>query len=342
MAREKRSGMVSIADIVPVEPVPGGTVPSAAHAPTSSPLPMRVLLIVNPVASRVNAAVERTAQRELETAAEVEVVRTTRPMEASELAARGAADGFDAVIVLAGDGTANEVLNGVGADIPIGLLPGGGTSVMPRNLGLPPSIPAAARRLAAALAAGRERSVRVGRINGRRFAFNAGVGLDAEVVRRVDSRERTAKRRRSPDVVFARELAKLVARGAYSHPHVTLHIGNQSERVAFVVAVNLAPWSYIGPLPLDLAPTATADGGLDIVAPRRLYRRDVAGFAQRILVDHRHARGTGDPRIAYWHDVAAVELRCDFPFPAQADGDLLGEVMDVLIEVDPEGARYLI
>ncbi len=303
---------------------------------------MRVLMIVNPVASRVNSAVERTAQRELEESVTVEVVRTTRPLEAADLAREGVDEGFDAIVVLGGDGTANEVLNGIGAEVPIGLLPGGGTSVMARNLGLPPSIPATARRLAVALREGTERHVRVGRINGRRFAFNAGVGLDAEVVRRVDGRERTAKRRRSPDVAFARELIKLVARGSFSHPHITLHTGGQTERVAFVIAVNLAPWSYIGALPLDLAPNATADGGLDIVAPRRMYRRDVAGFAQRLLVDHRHARGSGDPRVGYWHDVSTVELRCDFPFPAQADGDDLGDVMDVLIDVDRKGARYLI
>ena len=115
------------------------------------------------------------AFRELEESVTVEVVRTTRPLEAAELARKGVDDGFDAIIVLGGDGTANEVLNGIGAEVPIGLLPGGGTSVMARNLGLPPSIPAAARRLAVALREGTERHVRVGRLNGRRFAFNAGV-----------------------------------------------------------------------------------------------------------------------------------------------------------------------
>ncbi len=303
---------------------------------------MRVLLIVNPVASRVNAAVERTARRELEESASVEVVHTTRRLEAGELARQAVTAAMDAVIVLGGDGTANEVLNGIGAEIPIGLLPGGGTSVMARNLGLPPSIPAAARRLAIALQEGTQRHIRVGRINGHRFAFNAGVGLDAEVVRRVDGRARTEKHRRSPDAVFARELFKLVARGAFCHPHITLQIGTTSDRVAFVIAVNLAPWSYIGALPLDLAPAATADSGLDIVAPRRLYRRDVAGFAQRLFVDHRHARGSGDPRVAYWHDISTLRLRCDFPFPAQADGEDLGDVTDVLIDVDRAGARYLI
>ena len=165
---------------------------------------MRALLIVNPVASRVTAAVEQTAIRELEEAVSVEVVRTTRHGEATQLSAAAAADDFDAVLVLGGDGTANEVLNGVGDALPIGLMPGGGTSVMPRNLGLPPSIPAAARRLATALREGTSRQVRVGRLNGRRFAFNAGVGLDAEVVRRVDTHQRTAKHRRPPDVIYAR------------------------------------------------------------------------------------------------------------------------------------------
>ena len=154
---------------------------------------MRILLIVNPVASRVNSAVERTAQRELEEVATVEVAHTTFPGHASQLAREGVSHGFEAVIVLGGDGTSNEVLNGIGAEVPIGLLPGGGTSVMPRNLGLPPSIPAAARRLAVALREGTERHVRIGRINGRRFAFNCGVGLDAAVVRRVDGQVRTGK-----------------------------------------------------------------------------------------------------------------------------------------------------
>ena len=303
---------------------------------------MRALLIVNPVASRVTPAAERTARRELEEVATIEVVRTPSHGSATGIAARAADEGFEAVLVLGGDGTANEVLNGVGAALPIGLLPGGGTSVMPRNLGLPPSIPAAARRLAAALRDGTSRHVRVGRLNGRRFAFNAGIGLDAEVVRRVDTHQRTTRHRRPLDVIYARELAKLVARGAYSHPHITLSTDHITERVAFVIAVNLAPWSYIGPLPLDVAPTATADGGLDIVAPRRMYRRDVAGFAQRVLVDHRHAREHGDPRIAYWHDVATASVRCDTPFPVQVDGDYLEDLLDVLIDVDREGARYLI
>ena len=303
----------------------------------------RTLLIVNPIASRVNPAAERTVVRELERTTTIEVVRTERPGHARSLATIGLHDGFDAICVLAGDGTANEVLNGIGDEIPIGILPAGGTSVLARNLGLPPSVPAAARRLAEAIPAGRERRIRVSRLNGRRFAFNAGVGLDAEIVRRVDGRQRTDRgSRRSPDAAYARELLRAVARGRYSQPAITLYIGSQRERVAFVIAANLAPWTYVGPLPLDILPTASADGGLDIIAPRRMYRRDIAGFAQRLLIDHHHTRGRGDPRIAYWHDVPTAELRCDEPFPAQVDGDDIGDVLDVLLDSDPIGARFLI
>ena len=66
---------------------------------------MRILLIVNPVASRVNSAVELTAQRELEEVATVEVAHTTFPGHASQLAREGVSHGFEAVIVLGGDGT---------------------------------------------------------------------------------------------------------------------------------------------------------------------------------------------------------------------------------------------
>ncbi len=94
--------------------------------------------------------------------------------------------GFDGVCAMGGDGTANEVLNGAGNAIPIGVLPAGGTSVLPRALGLPRGIGAAATRLAEALVAGRARSINLGVVNGRRFAFASGVGADAHAVRLVD------------------------------------------------------------------------------------------------------------------------------------------------------------
>src|SRR5207302_9920185 len=88
------------------------------------------------------------------------------------------------------DGVFNEALDGLGSDVPIGFLPGGGTSVLPRALGLSRDPVRAAQQVAEALAGNRTRRISLGRVNGRRFGFAAGIGLPAEVVRRVDARGR--------------------------------------------------------------------------------------------------------------------------------------------------------
>ena len=138
----------------------------------------RALLIVNPFASGVDS--HRLAAVQAALPAGIETRLTTAAGEATEIARN--AGGVDAIYVLGGDGTYNEVLNGVAGDVPLGFLPGGGTSVLPRALGLPRNPVQAAQRVAA----GRTRRIGLGRVNGRRFGFNAGLGFDAELVRRVD------------------------------------------------------------------------------------------------------------------------------------------------------------
>src|SRR5918996_1212915 len=115
----------------------------------------------------------------------------------------------DRIYVFGGDGAFNEVVNGIeDADVALGFLPGGGTSVLPRALGLPRDPVEAARRLGRS---GRERTISLGRVNGRRFTFSAGVGLDAEVVRRGDALGRL-NGRRAGDVALGRTLLGIVAR----------------------------------------------------------------------------------------------------------------------------------
>jgi diacylglycerol kinase family enzyme len=106
-------------------------------------------LVVNPFATRVSDAKLAAVEAELRRVAELTVVRTQHRLHASELVSEACHDGCDAVIVFSGDGGFNEALNGLHADVPIGFLPGGGTSVLPRALGLPADPVAAARRLAA-------------------------------------------------------------------------------------------------------------------------------------------------------------------------------------------------
>src|SRR4051794_5775189 len=124
----------------------------------------RAVLIVNPFASRIDddavSAVERTLMR----AAYVRTVRTERRGHAVELARRAGVEA-DAVVVFSGDGGFNEVLNGVERDdLPLGFVPGGGTSVLPRALGLPRDPLEAAEQLADALEHDRTRKISTGRV----------------------------------------------------------------------------------------------------------------------------------------------------------------------------------
>ena len=101
---------------------------------------------------RLPGHAERLAQveRELSRSADVAVVQTERRGHAAELVA--AADAADVIVVFSGDGGFNEALNGLDRDVPIGFVPGGGASVLPRALGLPAEPVAAARRIADAIA----------------------------------------------------------------------------------------------------------------------------------------------------------------------------------------------
>jgi diacylglycerol kinase family enzyme len=116
---------------------------------------MEVALIVNPFASEVSEERVRAVEQELGRVASVTTVLTERPRHASELAASSSA--ADAIVVFSGDGGFNEVLNGVAGEAPLGFLPGGGTSVLPRALGLPRDPARAAAQVAGAVAADLDR-----------------------------------------------------------------------------------------------------------------------------------------------------------------------------------------
>jgi diacylglycerol kinase family enzyme len=299
-----------------------------------------VVVISNPVASGVTPDVEARVLVALGRRLRVDLVRTERSLHALELAREAVTGGVDGIVVLAGDGTMNEVVNGVGATVPIGVLPGGGTSVLARATGLSRHPVRAAERVADALAEGRERHLALGILNGRRFAFAAGVGLDAAIVRRVDNAGRE-NGRRPGDSYFALQVARVMGERQYRSPRATLEVGERSERVSFLVAANLHPWSYAGPLPLRAAPLAEPEGGLDLIAPRRLRLRDTPSLAVSLLVTGHHAKGVGRT-IAYYHDIESAILTCDAPLPAHVDGDDIGDVTEVRLGVDHAGMRIAV
>ncbi len=301
----------------------------------------RLRLIVNPVASGVKERSVRTVLRVLAPVCDVELVETQRRGHASELAAEAAALGFDAVCAMGGDGTANEVLNGAGDLLPIGVLPAGGTSVLPRALGLPRGIGAAARRLGEALVAGRTRTINLGLVNGRRFAFASGVGADAQAVRLVDDAGRP-RGRRPGDAYFAAQIMRTLLRGDFREPQLEVLIaGEVVARGGSVFVAKVHPWSFVGPFALKLAPRATFEGGLDVVVPADMRRRHLPRYATQLLVTGSQAYRT-DRLLAYLHDVDEMQVVCSRPMPLHADGDDLGDVEEAVFGVVRNAARVLV
>ena len=150
------------------------------------------------------------AVRSLAGLVDFDVERTQYRGHARELAAAAHAE---LIIVLGGDGSINEVVNGVmdilapngtapggdgstGEPPLIAVIPGGGANVLARALGLPVDAAAAIRRLREVIAAGRYRTIGLGLAGDRYFTFSAGLGMDAETVREVE-RLRAAGRRES-------------------------------------------------------------------------------------------------------------------------------------------------
>jgi diacylglycerol kinase family enzyme len=289
---------------------------------------MSRLLIVNPFASGVDEHRLAAVQGALPAGTETRL--TTAAGEATEIA--GAVGDVDAIYVLGGDGTYNEVLNGVRVDVPLGFLPGGGTSVLPRALGLPRDPVKAAKRVAG----GRVRRVALGRVNGRRFGFNAGLGLDAELVRRVDALGRSPDGRRPGDVAFMRVAATLL-RERHARFDEQLEIDG-AGRAAFVLVANCSPYTYSGSVGLDLVPGASFDAGLAYFAPVSVRARDIP----RILLHGARGSGLKDGKALAARDLDRIVVRCDIPLPLQVDGEDAGDVLEAVYEAERDAVTVLV
>jgi diacylglycerol kinase family enzyme len=290
------------------------------------------VLIVNPSASRVTPDVTVAVEEELAAAGPVETVLTERPLHAVELA-EAAGREAERIYVFSGDGGFNEVVNGLAADVPVGFIPGGSTSVLPRALGLPRDPVDAARALACSAA---ERRISLGRVNGRRFTFSAGFGIDAELVRRVDAIGRAAGKRPG-DVVFARTLGGIFfeRRGRFDPVMEVEGLG----RVAFALVANGNPYSYAGRVPLRIAPKADFELGLDLVAPRDLRARRLPQVARWVLAGNGQVRS---PHVLYVHDADELGIRADEPAPLQVDGEDLGDTEEAHFEAERAALRVIV
>ncbi len=279
---------------------------------------MRVTLLVNPFASRVTEARVRAVERRLDV---VETLLTERPGHATGLAAAAAGE---AVFVFGGDGVVNEVLNGLPAGKPLGIVRGGHTNVLARALSVPAD-PAQAVR---------PRRISLGRVNDRRFAFAAGIGVDSETVRELETHTRARDGRRPGDLVYARVVGHRLLRGYEPRLQV-----EGLGRAALVFVSNDAVYTYAGPLPFRFSPAARFELGLDVCAVERVGPSVAARLVARIAAGRGLAGAAG---VLASHDVDRVQVTCDRPLPLQADGEDLGDVIEAVFESERDAVDVLV
>jgi diacylglycerol kinase family enzyme len=296
---------------------------------------MRVLLLVNATASSVTARKRVMIRKLLADQHEVEVAETSRRGHASRLAHAAANDGFDVVAVLAGDGTLNEAADGLlHSNTALAPLPGGSTNVYARTLGYPNEAVAAAQVLLGSLARNATKRIGVGASNRRPFLFNTGIGFDAAVIRRVERYGELKRYMSHPLHVAAAVEAFFRKEGTSTSFTIELDSGERIEGARFVIVSKTDPYTYLGRLPLNVAPGAGIERPLAVTAFQSLDAITLLGGAASSMRKGEflaHRKG-----VQHRADVHRVIVRASEPFAYQVDGDDVGNTEQLDITYEPD------
>jgi diacylglycerol kinase family enzyme len=311
---------------------------------------MRVLLVVNSSASSVTARRQVVIRRMLADHHDVEVAETNRRGHATKLALDAARSGTDVIVTLGGDGTLNEVANGlVGTECALAALPGGSTNVFSRAIGLSDDPIDAAEATLAALDAGSIRRVGVGSVNGRYFLFHVGIGWDAALVEEVERRGEL-KRYFGHLLFMYAGVRTFFSTYDRSRPHFSARFadGSRIDDAYFAVCLNLNPYTFVGSRPFNLAPQAGFDDGFTIATIRSMRTAPFLALIGAALGSGRrlHTNRTMDHRADQPSLVVEaygeVPYQLDGEVPYQVDGDYLGTIDRLELVHHPDAMRLVV
>jgi diacylglycerol kinase family enzyme len=306
---------------------------------------VRVLVVTNPRATATSSREREVVLASLSSVADVEVAETAHRGHAAALACRAMrAEDTDAVIALGGDGTVNEVVNGLLTDgvhdsVPmLGVVPAGSTNVFARAVGLPNDSIEATGVLLDALRARRTTAVSMGRADDRWFVFGASVGLSAAIVGGVEKQR--ARGHRSTHALYARVGLRQFFSSDRGTPALTIELpdGTILDGIHFAIVTNTDPWTYAGNVPLRPTPEASFDDGLALYARKRMGTAGVL-FAMAQISGSKPRIGK---RGAYLiHDLESMTIRAQTPMPVEVDGDFLGERDKLTLRTAARAIRVL-
>jgi diacylglycerol kinase family enzyme len=305
------------------------------------------MLVVNPKATATSERERDILTRALGSDLKLDVVQTTHRGHAIELGAQASEAGLDLVVVLGGDGTINEIVNGLLGSGPwrgsatatpaLAVVPGGSTNVFSRALGIARDPVVATSELLEALRAGRSRRIGLGRVDDRWFTFTAGIGIDADAVRRVEVARRKGK---SPTPTrYSRETVRSFLAMDRRHPSLTLEVvGEEPETGLFLgIVANTAPWTYFRSKSIVLTPDVSFDTGLDLVAMRRMRLLGTLWAVSGMLSPN----GVRGRSVSVHRDLAEFRLSGEVMLPLQVDGDYLGECTGATFRSVPSALRVI-
>src|SRR4051794_38902057 len=279
----------------------------------------RMLVIVNPYATTVSDRLKNLVVYALQSPYQVEAVDTRAKAHATELCRQAAAEGYEVVVAFGGDGTVNEVANGlVGSDVPLTCLPGGSTNVFCRSLGIPRDVVDATEHLLQVADRWQPRRVDLGRVNGRHFTFSSGIGLDASVVEQVDAHP-TLKARYTRWYYTYVGITQFMRNYLVHPPRVEVEVDGRKVEGVTVIVQNSDPFTYFGPRPIRVNEDAALDSGkLSLTVLERASVLDMPTLIPRLFsakakTVQRHRQVEGFASIDY----AQVRAIAGTTFPLQ-------------------------
>jgi len=290
---------------------------------------VRALLIVNPYATSTTAVRREVITRALASELDLNVVQTRYRGHAGHVAEGAARDQYELVLAL----------GGAGAPL-FAPLPGGSANVFTRSLGLPADLVDATGHLLGALRERRTRSIGLGLAGQRYFCANAGLGLDAEVVRVVEGLRARGRGASAAMYVWAavRQFCAVTNRRV---PALSLERdGSPALRGLFLgIVSNSSPWTYLGQRPVFASPRAGFDTGLDLLAVRRLGTLRTLNLVRQMLSP---GGGPSGRHVVSLHDQPALTFRAARPMAFQVDGEYVGEHEHVMLRSIPNALRVLV
>jgi diacylglycerol kinase family enzyme len=298
--------------------------------------PKRMLVIINPVATKMSERVRSLVVYALQGRYDVTTRLTEAKGHAIELCRDAASQGYDVVCAFGGDGTVNEAANGlVGSTTALTVLPAGSNNVVAKLLGIPTDPVDATEHILRLADRWHPRVVDLGLVNGRHFAFAAGMGLDASVVERVDRNPRL-KKRFGPFYFVECAIITFLRNYVVDPPRLSVSVDGRDVGGVSLFVQNAENYTYFNDRPVPLVEGARFDSGnLAGVVLTRARPYDVPTVTFRALSGAaRIAKHPGIDAFGAFHE-AVVRSVDDRAIPIQVDGDHIADELEARFSVAP-------